>query len=160
AQVQQQLDAISADTSAQQSALAGLGDLTFDLDHLTRVELERTLGRPNLTQKGPKNATLLGWACGKDHCAIWSSYPVRFGQEIPPNLPAAAMILNATGFAPSRRLAVAGVYLGEPVDEMQEFCRKNGCVPLEKHRLRWWLKDWSFVWIDTSGKISWLVFLN
>jgi hypothetical protein len=159
AAARKQLGALMSEETAQKDALAALGNENLDPKHFALAELEQKLHQPNLRQAGAKNTTSLGWACGGDRCAIWASFPVPFGQEIPPALPAAALIVNSPGLTPSRRLGVGGIYLGEPVEEMLNLCRKRACVSMEKHRMRW-SEDWNFIGADTGGKIALLVFLN
>jgi hypothetical protein len=157
--MRKEMDAMLADETTERDALATLGNLNLEPNHLTLAEIEDKLHQPGLRQSGTNSTTSFGWACGKDHCAIWASFLVPFGQEVPPTQPVTALIVNAPGFRPFRSMGVGGIYLGEPIEEMQNTCRKRGCVPLEKNRMRW-NEDWNFVWANTGGKISWLVFQN
>jgi hypothetical protein len=159
AATRKELGAILSEQIAQKDALVALGDADLDPEHLELADLEQKLHEPRLRQPGAKNTTKLGWACGTEHCVIWASFLVPFGQEIPQTLPATGLVLNDPTLSQSRSLGVGGIYLGEPVEQMQKFCQKRGCVSVGKNRMSW-SEEWNFIWADTNGKIELLMFVN
>jgi len=59
------------------------------------------------------------------------------------------------------QISIGGVYLGEPVSEMVEYCKTRGYgKPVGPYHHITWDKDWSLVWADAGGKVSLLTFLN
>lgn len=155
-----QLAPMTAEIFAERDGLESLGNVDLSLAELTYAELETKLHEPTLKQPGEKGTTKLGWACGKERCAIWIWFGIPFGGEIPVTAPPIALVMSDSLFAYSQRLAIGDIYLGETAEEMKESCRKRGYgVSLGRNRISW-DKDWNLVWGDIDGKIHLLVFTN
>jgi hypothetical protein len=153
-------EAFLAEETAQKTALESLGDVSLDLSDLSLAKLEQKIHQPPLRQPGAQNTTRLGWACGGQRCSIWMSFLVPFGQQIAPTATPAALVVTHPLFTDFNRVVVGGAYVGETVEEMKKFCKQRGYgLPVGKNRISW-DKDWSLLWTDTNGKISWLVFAN
>jgi hypothetical protein len=157
-----ELEAFLAVENAQKAALESLGEVSLDLADLSLAKLEQKLHSPTLRQPGARNTTRLGWACGGQRCAIWTSFAVPFDQIIAPTMtPAALMVINPpfADFA-HVHVMVGGIHVGESVEEMKKFCQQRGYgLPVGRNRISW-DEDWSLFWIDTNGKISVLSFAN
>jgi len=160
AEAAKSLDSFFAEEIAQKNALESLGDVDLDPLDFSLAKLQEKLHQPALRQPGAKNTTRVGWACGRQHCAIWADFLVPFSQEIPPTTPAAGFVVNDPTLADHHHLMVGGIYLGERVDQMQKSCQKRGYgLSMGKNRMSW-NENWNFVWSDTNGKIGLLVFMN
>jgi len=161
AEARRQAEAFLAEEVAQRNSMENLGDLDVEPSDLNLEKLEQNLHQPTLRQpEARQKATKLGWACGKERCAIWVSFLVPFGQEIPATEPPAALMVSAPLFKYPRHLAIGGVYLGETGEEMKESCRKRGFgLETGYHRISW-NKDWKLVWGESNGKVSLLMFIN
>jgi len=154
-----ELEAFLAEETAQKTALESLGNVNLDLSDLSLARLEQKLHQPHLRKPGAQNTTGLGWACGVQRCAIWMSFLVPFGHEIAPTTTPAALVVTSPLFVDSH-VEVGGVHVGESVEEMKKFCEQHGYgVPVGKNRISW-DKDWSLLWADRDGKISFLLFAN
>src|SRR5258707_5128296 len=86
-----ELSAFMSEEAAQKETLAALSSENLDPDHFALAELEQKLHQPRLRQPGATNTTRLGWACGRERCAIWASFLVPF---IPQTLPTASLMVN------------------------------------------------------------------
>lgn len=143
-----ELEAFLAEETAQKTALESLGDVNLDLSDMSLARLEQKLHSPPLRLPEAQNTTRLGWACGGQRCAIWMSFLVPFGQEIPPTVTPAALVVTDPLFADLDHVVVGGTHVGETVEEMKKFCRQRGYgLPLGKNRISW-DKDWSLLWIS------------
>jgi len=160
AKAARKLEAFLAEETAQKTALESLGNVNLDLSDLSLAKLEQKLHQPPLRQPGAQDTTGLGWACGVQRCAIWMSFLVPFGQEIPPTATPVALVVTDPLLADFDHVVVGGAYVGETVEEMKKFCQQRGYgVPVGKNRISW-DRDWSLLWTDRNGKISFLSFAN
>jgi len=140
--------------------LASLKDVDLDPRSLTLAQLEETLQQPAQKLVGAKNTTKLGWLCGNDQCAVWASFLVPFGQEVPANEAPVLLLVNSPFMQPPHHLAVGGIYLGETGEDIKKFCQTRGYgLEMGKNRITW-DKDWSVAWAERDDKISLVVFAN
>ncbi len=107
-------EALLTEGIAQNNGLEKLGDIDLSPSGLSLEKLEEKLHQPGLELPGARNTTKLGWACGAKECAIWASFLVPFGQEIPATLTPAVLLVSAPLFKYPHHLAIGGIYLGEP----------------------------------------------
>jgi hypothetical protein len=154
------LEPFLAEEMAQKNALESLGTVNLNPADLSLASLQDKLHEPALRQPGARNTTRLGWACGSRRCAIWASFLASFGQEIPPTMTAAALVVHEPAFENFHHLIIGGIYPGETVAEMEESCRKRGYgLSMGKNKMSW-DADWNFVWADTNGRVGFLAFTN
>lgn len=156
-------EAFLADLTGQKNALVALGDVELDPSKLTLAILEQKLHlhQQAIRPHGPQNTTTLGWVCGNEHCAIYATFVVPFGWEIPSTMIPARVFAMAPLLANGHNVAVGGVHLGEPVEKMKEFCQKRGYGLEAGFQRITWDKDWTLMWsADTNGKIRVLLFAN
>jgi hypothetical protein len=148
-----------AEEIAQKDALESLDEIDLNPADLSLERLEAKLHQPQLKQPGSTNTTKLRWACGVKRCAIWASFPVPFGQEIPPAMSPAALGVNFfPAFSSAHLQTIGGIHVGETVEEMRESCEKRGYgLPMGSNRISW-DGDWSLIWGDGNGKIDFLAF--
>lgn len=144
----------------ESNELAKLGDVDPDPRNLTLAQLEERFQQPAQKLAGAKNTTKLGWLCGNDQCAVWASFLVPLGQEVPATAAPVLLLVNSPFMQPPHHLAVGGIYLGETSEDMKTFCQSHG-YSLEKGKNRiTWDKDWSVAWAERDDKISLIVFAN
>lgn len=149
-----------AEETAQKDALESLGEIDLNPSDLSLEKLEAKLHQPELKQPGSTNTTKFGWACGVKRCAIWASFPVPFGQEIPPAMSPTALAVNFLAFSSAHHQTIGGIHVDETVQEMRESCEKRGYgLPMGSNRISW-DGDWSLIWGDRNGKIDFLAFAN
>ena len=140
--------------------LAKLGDVDLDPRNLTLAQLEERFQRPAQKLAGAKNTTKLGWLCGGEQCAIWASFLVPYGQEVPSTAAPVLLLVNSPFMQPPHHLAVGGIYLGETGEDIKKFCQTRGYgLEMGKNRISW-DKDWSVAWAERDDKISLIVFAN
>jgi hypothetical protein len=156
AEVEKQLEPLFKESDE----LASLKDVDLDPRNLTLAQLEEKFQQPAQKLAGAKNTTKLGWLCGNDQCAIWASFLVPYGQEVPANAVPVLLLVNSPFMQPPHHLAVGGIYLGETGEDMKKFCQARG-YSLEQGKNRIiWDKDWSVAWAERDDKISLIVFAN
>ena len=80
----EELGPVLADEQEKDELLA-LGEVDLNPSDLTLATLEQRLKTPVQKQPGDLNSTRVGWVCGKESCAIWATFLVPVGQDIPPN---------------------------------------------------------------------------
>jgi len=153
-----------AEEAAQANALSALSGVNLDPATMTFANLEQTLHshQSAIKSHGRQDFTVLGWACGENRCAVHATFLVPFGEAIPSNTPPASMVLTPPLFIsrwPS--LAVGGVHLGEPADQVRAYCKNRGFgVETGTHRIAW-DKDWTLSWAETkNGEIALMSFVN
>jgi hypothetical protein len=140
--------------------LAKLGDVDLDPPNLTLAQLEEKFQQPAQKSAGAKNTTKFGWLCGNDQCAIWASFLVPFGQEVPATAAPVLLLVNSPFMQPPHHLAVGGIYLGETGEDIKKFCHTRGYgLEMGKNRIAW-DKDWSVAWAERDDRISLIVFAN
>jgi hypothetical protein len=161
AKLDKEIQEIAQDEQARWQGLDSLGNFDLQPDGLTRAKLGELLHQPALAQAGSGGSTKLGWACGKKQCALWVSFLFEPSREIPQSTSPAAMLLTSplTGHL-TNRAAIGGVYLGEPLAEMKDHCKKPGYGVEAGLQQITWDRDWSLVWGEMNGKISMLIFKN
>jgi hypothetical protein len=155
-----ELGPILADEQEQKNELLALGEVDLNPSGLTLATLEQRLKGPVLKQSGDFNSTKLGWACGKERCAIWAIFLVPIGQGIPPNTAPAALVIKSPALGDFPNIRVGEIRLGESDQKLNELWKgsKAGSRRLF-HRISW-DKDWTAAWAGLDGKVFELVFSN
>jgi hypothetical protein len=149
-----------AEERAQKDGLEALGNVDLGLSDLSFEGLQGKLHQPDMRRSGARNTTTIGWACGTDRCAVRASFLVPFGQDIPPDMMPAALIVAGPIFTHVHRFAVGGIYLGETVSEMEKTCQDRGYT-IEPAMNRISLdKDWKIILGNMSGRISLISLAN
>jgi hypothetical protein len=153
-------EAFLADLTAQRNGLIALGEVNLDPTNLTLANLQQYLHQPPMKKAGSQSKTRLGWACGQAQCSIWAFFLVPFGQEIPPNVTPAVLMVMSPPFGDFHNVSVGGVHLGDRVEGIREIRQKRGYGrPIGYNRMSW-SKDWSFGWGEVNGKVVSLTLLN
>jgi len=149
-----------ADELAQRNALLALGDVDLNPSDLTLAVLQQKLHEPGLKQPNDFNSTRLGWACVKERCAIFATFFVPFGQEIPATVTPAGLVISSPSFGDFRNVAVGGVHLGESDEKLVELDQYHESKSSRRfHRVRW-DRDWEAAWAGDDGKAFILIFSN
>jgi len=144
----------------QSDELAKLGNVDLDPRNLTLAQMEEEFQQPAQKLAGAKDTTKLGWLCGTDQCAIWASFLVPYGQQVPSTAAPVLLLINSPFMQPPHHLAVGGIYLGETGEDIKKFCQTRGYgLEMGKNRISW-DKDWSVAWAERDDKISLIVFAN
>lgn len=141
-----------ADIAAQRSALLALGDVDLNPADLTFAGLEQKLRQPGLKKEGT-GSTAVGWACGKENCAIWGFFPVSSGREIPSNAQPRLLMLVPPTFKLFSNLSFGGIHLGDSQEKLMELSRKRGIKSTKDSQHFRWDQDWDLGWTDQDGKI-------
>jgi hypothetical protein len=149
-----------ADEQEQKNELLALGDVDLNPSNLTLATLEQKLKSAVLKRTGDFNSTRLVWACGKERCAIWSTFLVPFGQEIPPNTAPAGLIIKSPALSDFPNIRIREIRLGESDQKLVELWKGVGAGPRKVFRRISWDKDWSAAWAGLDGKVFELVFAN
>jgi hypothetical protein len=149
-----------ADLTAQKSALLALGNVDFNPSELTLSVLKQKLNMPVRTQaeKQP-GLTKVGWACGKENCAIWAEFLIQFGQEIPPSTVPGSLTVFGPPLADYRNISAGGIHLGESEENLITVSRDRGFKSPKSFHTVSWDKDWDIGWAG-NGKLLAFVFLN
>jgi len=118
------------------------------------------LHQPARALPGAQNTTRLGWACSGKECAIWVSFLGSPDRKLDPEaVPVALGILDPRQIRP-HRIAVGGIFLGEPIEDAKQFCKKRGYgVELGLNQVTW-DKHWKAICAGTGAKVDFLVFAN
>jgi hypothetical protein len=149
-----------ADITAKYEALDSLGDIDLDPSGLTLAKLEERFHQPDRTLPGAKNTTRVGWACAGKECAIWVSFLAPPDRKLDPEaVPVALGILDPRQIRP-HRIAVGGIYLGEPIEDAKQFCKKRGYGDELGLNQVTWDKHWKAICAGTRAKVDFLVFAN
>jgi hypothetical protein len=159
-EVLEELGPILADEQEQKKALMALGEVDLNPTGMTLATLEQKLMSSGLKAPGDLNTTRLGWACGKQRCAIWSTFLVPFGQEIPPNTAPAGLIIKSPALTDFPNIRIREIRLGESDQKLVELWKGGGAGPRKIFRRISWDKDWSAAWAGLDGKVFELVFAN
>ena len=127
-----------ADLAGKYEALDSLGDIDLDPSGLTQAKLEERFRQPAGTLPGAKNTTRVGWACAGKECAIWISFLASPDRKPDPEaVPVALGIFDSRQIRP-HRLAIGEIYLGEPMEDAKQFCKKRGYgVELGRNQVTW-----------------------
>lgn len=139
-------------------SLESLGDIDLQPNELTLAELQQRFHQPGLTQANPDHSTTrIGWACGKKRCALLFYFLIPADQEVPQNASPAGILVSEGS---PHKVAIGGVRIGEPVQEMKEYCRTRGFgTETGFHRMTW-DKDWVLMWGDRIDKVTFLSLVN
>jgi hypothetical protein len=144
-------------------SLESLGDIDVQPDGLTRAKLEDRFHKPALIRASSYNSTRLGWACGLKQCALWFDFLDSPDHEVRQTAAPAAITVNGVvlGCTHTHRIAVGGVYLGESVEEMKNYCKGRGYGRETGYHRISWDKDWTIIWTDIAGsRVLSFSFLN
>lgn len=137
-----------------------LADVDLDPRNLSLAQLEQEFYEPDQKLPGAKDTTKLGWLCGGDQCAIWASFLVPFGQEVPQTAEPAILLASTPFMQAPHHLAIGGISLGETGEDIKKFCTARGYgLEMGKNRIHW-DKDWSVAWAERDDKVSLIVFAN
>ena len=82
---------------ARMTELLALDKVDLSPSDLTLAALEERLRGPVLKRSGDFRTTRLGGVCGKERCAIWATFLVPFGQDIPSNAVPAGLTIKSPG---------------------------------------------------------------
>jgi hypothetical protein len=160
AEMEKDSGAFFAEENAQKNSLESLGDVDLNPSDMSLEKLEERLHQPAIRKAGAGNTTRLGWACGQERCAIWTSFVVPFDKEIPLSAAPTALVVTDPLLADFRRLAIGGVHLGDKTEKIRDICQKRGYgLQIGYNRISW-SKDWNLVWGEVNGKVSLLAFFN
>jgi hypothetical protein len=141
-------------------ALGELPDTDLDPKSLSLAELKEKFHDPGQRTDGARNTTKIGWLCGGNSCAVWASFLVPFGQEVPLTTAPVALLVNTPYLQLPHHLAIGGIYLCETDEDVKKFCQMHGReLVAGKNRINW-DKDWSATWAERDGKISLILFAN
>lgn len=154
-----ELGPILADEQEQKNELLALGDVDLNPSDLALATLEQKLKRAVLKRSGDFNSTRLGWACGKERCAIWATFLVPFGQDIPPNAAPAGLIIKSPALGDFPNIRIREIRLGESDQKLVELW-KGGVGSRKLFRRISWDKDWTAAWAGLDSKVFELVFTN
>lgn len=159
-QAVEQARELLADLAGKYAALDSLGDIDLDPSGLTLAKLEERFHQPARTLRGTENTTTVGWACAGKECAIWVSFLVPPDRKLDPEaVPAALGILDSRQIRP-HRLAIGGIYLGQPKEDAKQSCKKRGYgVELGQNQVTW-DKHWKAIFAGAGSKVDFLVFAN
>jgi hypothetical protein len=159
-ETRRELEPTLIDWQEEKNQLLALGEIDLSPSRLTLSKLEQELKMPVLRRRGDFNTTRLAWVCGEEHCAIWATFLLPFGQDIPPDSVPAALIVDSPPLGEFPNIKIGEIYLGGPAQRLVQLS-KDGVPGSGKqyHRITW-DKDWSAAWAGTGGKASMLVFSN
>jgi len=149
------------EVQARENALDSLGDVKLDPTNATLSKLEVNLHQPDRVLAGANNTTKIGWACGGTECEVWAFFQQPLGPQLDPNM--VPFGLFAKDHLLTKRLheiSIGGIHLGESIAEMKDYCAKRGYGRETAYHRMTWDKDWTFIWAETSGKVSFLMFMN
>lgn len=148
-----------AEFAARGNALDLLGDIELDPTDLTFANLEEVLGPPDLTSGETQNTTKVGWACAGKDCEVWASFLTSPAQQISPaEIPAAFMVRSHAISTNHHRISIGGIYLGESVENVKQFCRENG-FETERHEIIF-DKHWKIIYAEWGNRVRLLVLAN
>jgi hypothetical protein len=157
AKLRKEAEEFLREQEAINQGLESLGDIDLQPDKLTFAALEERFHQPSL-RLARGNHTKTGWACGKERCALWFYFLIPAGQEVPPNAkPDAIWVIQSS---PHHEVAIGGVRIGEPVDEMKKYCRTRGFGNEAGFNRIMWDKEWILIWADMKSKVTMLLFMN
>lgn len=144
----------------QKNALLALGNVDLNPSYLNFAELERKLGNPVQRKSGDFDSTRLGWACGKERCAILASFLVPFGHDIPPETVPAGFIIMGPASGDFPNISVRDIHLGESDQKLAALSQASADGNPKPFRRISWDKDWTLAWGSLDGKVFALVFAN
>jgi hypothetical protein len=156
----EELGPILEDEQEQKSELLALGDVDLNPSGLTLATLEQRLGMAVRKQPGDFNSTRLGWVCGKERCAIWATFLVPLGQDIPLNAAPAGLVIKSPALGDFPNIRIGEIRLGESDQKLVGLWRGGGAGSRKLFRRISWDKDWTAAWTGLDGKVFELVFSN
>ncbi len=152
--------AVLADVTAQQNATFALGNVDLDAEDLTLARLKQKLGQPGLKENGKQGDAGLGWACGKNKCAIWATFPITSTQEIPESMAPSSLLVYPPPITDYPNISFDGVHLDDPETKLVKVSSGRGFKPPKGFHQVSWDKDWDIIWAARGGKITLLEILN
>jgi hypothetical protein len=154
------LGPILPDEQEQENALLALGEVDLNPSDLTLAELEQRLKEAVLKKAGDFNSTRLGWACGRERCAIWATFLVPLGQDIPSNAAPVGLVIKSPALGDFPNIRIRDIRLGESDQKLVEVWKGGGAGSRKVFRRISWDKDWAVAWAGLDGKVFELVFAN
>jgi hypothetical protein len=155
-----ELGPMLADEQGQKKELLALGEVDLNPSGLTLATLEQRLKRTVLKQPSDFNSTKLGWACGKERCAIWATFLVPLGQDIPPDAVPAGLVIKSPALGDFPNIRIGEIRLGESDQKLAELWKRSHAGPRKLFRRIPWDKDWTVAWTGLDGKVFEFVFSN
>jgi len=155
-----ELGPILADEQEQKNELLALGEVDLNPSDLTLATLEQRLKRAVLKQSGDFNSTRLGWACGKERCAIWATFLVPLGQDIAPNAAPTGLVIKSPALGDFPNIRIGEIRLGQSDQKLVELWKGGGAGSQKLFRRISWDKDWTAARAGLDGKVFELVFAN
>src|SRR5215470_19691220 len=149
-----------ADQEDQKNALLALGHVDLSPSDLNFAGMEQKLGKPARKESGDFNSTRLGWACGKEHCAIWGSFLVPLGQNITPDAVPAGLIINGPLSGNYSNITAREIRLGDSDEKLVELSKREQYDAHKLYHRASWDKNWELAWGGIDGKVLMLVFVN
>ena len=149
-----ELGPILADEQEQKNESLALRDIDLNPSGLTLGTLEQRLKRAVVKQRGDFNSTRLGWACGKERCAIWATFLVPLGQDIPPNTAPAGLVIKSPALGDFPNIRMGEIRLEESDQKLVELWKGGGAGSQKLFRRISWDKDWAAAWAGLDGKVS------
>jgi hypothetical protein len=160
-EVLEELGPTLADEQEQKNALLALGEVDLNPSGLTLATLEQKLKKSVLKRPGDFNTTRLGWACGKERCAIWATFLVPIGQDIPPNATPVGLTIKSPAAGAFPNISIGEFHLGDSDKKLVELSK--GAVGAGSTTLFHpfsWDKDWNAAWPSLDGRVFEFVFAN
>lgn len=162
AKTKQELNALIGDMNAQAEGLKRIGSFQLDPKTMTLADLEAAFHAKPMVVKtaSEKDRQGLGWACGTERCAIVALFVVPEGQEVPPGMAPAALVILPPPVAPTMDMTVGGIRLGENPEALEAECKRRGYGVKTGYNQVTWDKDWVVTWSGTDNKVDTLQFAN
>jgi len=148
------------DEKEQKDQLLALGEIDLNPSDLTLATLRQKLGSAVKKQPGDFNTTRLGWVCGKERCAIWASFLVPLGQDIPSNTAPAGLVINSPVLGDFPNIRVGEIRLGESDQKLVQLWEGGGTASKKVYHRISWDQDWTAAWGGLDGKVYILIFTN
>ena len=142
-----------AEMSAQDQSLAAQGRIDLEPQDMTLASLQAKLHAPGLRKAASQTSTSLGWACGQNDCAVWATFPVPFGQEVPPDaIPENVRVIPPPG--KDHNITVFGIRLGESKEEVDSNLQRKGIAHVSEQGLIRYDEDWSLDLVGIHGEVD------
>ena len=151
-EVLKELGPFLADEEEQKRALLAMGEVDLDPSGLTLAKMEQQLKKSALKRPGDFNSTRLGWACGKERCAIWATFLVPIGQDIPLDTQPAGLIIKSPALGDFQNIRIREIRLGQSDQKLVESFGGGGQRSPKIFRRISWDKNWTAAWTGLDGK--------
>jgi len=155
-----ELGPILADEQEQKNELLALGEVDLNPSDLTLATLEQRLKKAILKQSGDFNSTRLGWVGGQQRCAIWATFLVPRGQDIPAKATPAGLVIKSPALGDFPNIRIGEIRLGESDQNLVKLWKGSGAGSRKIFRRISWDKDWTAAWAGLDGKVFELVLRN